>query len=89
MTLAAMGKQEFSRVAVLQDFRQPELYQWADTGVTRFPTISKPQATGLASDATAWQLLKDQTESPRVRMLAAKSLSARHAQAVIEWLRKK
>ena len=28
--------------------RQPELYQWIDAVVTRFPTISKPQATGLA-----------------------------------------
>ena len=28
--------------------RQPELYQWIDTVVTRFPTISKPQAMGLA-----------------------------------------
>ena len=48
MTLATTGKQEFSRISVLQDFRQPELYQWVDTVVTRFPTISKPQATGLA-----------------------------------------
>ena len=28
--------------------RQPELYQWIDTVVTHFPTISKPQAMGLA-----------------------------------------
>jgi hypothetical protein len=28
--------------------RQPELCQWIDTVVTRFPTISKPQANGLA-----------------------------------------
>jgi len=28
--------------------RQPELYQWIDTVVTRFPPLSKPQATGLA-----------------------------------------
>lgn len=28
--------------------RQPELYQWIDTVVTRFPTLSKPQAVGLA-----------------------------------------
>jgi hypothetical protein len=31
MTLVTTGKQEFSRISVLQDFRQPELYQWADT----------------------------------------------------------
>ena len=42
-----------------------------------------------ASDAIAWQLLKDQTESPRVRMLAAKSLPPRHDQEVMTWLRKK
>lgn len=29
-------------------FRHPELYQWIDTVVTRFPTLSKPQACGLA-----------------------------------------
>jgi hypothetical protein len=28
--------------------RQPELYQWIDIVVTRFPTLSKPQACGLA-----------------------------------------
>lgn len=28
--------------------RQPELYQWIDSVVTRFPTLSKPQACGLA-----------------------------------------
>ena len=28
--------------------RQPELYQWIDTVATHFPTISKPQAMGLA-----------------------------------------
>lgn len=28
--------------------RHPELYQWIDTVVTRFPTLSKPQACGLA-----------------------------------------
>ena len=28
--------------------RQPELYHWIDTVVTHFPTISKPQAMGLA-----------------------------------------
>lgn len=46
-------------------------------------------SAGLASDAIAWQLLKDQTESPRVRMLAAKHLSPRHEQEVMTWLRKK
>ena len=28
--------------------RQPELYQWIDTIVMRFPSLSKPQALGLA-----------------------------------------
>jgi hypothetical protein len=28
--------------------RHPELNQWADTVVLRFPTLSKPQALGLA-----------------------------------------
>jgi hypothetical protein len=28
--------------------RQPELYQWIDAVVTRFPPLSKPQAMGLA-----------------------------------------
>jgi hypothetical protein len=28
--------------------RHPELYQWIDTVVMRFPTLSKPQALGLA-----------------------------------------
>jgi len=28
--------------------RQPELYQWIDTVAMRFPSISKPQAMGLA-----------------------------------------
>ena len=28
--------------------RQPELYQWIDTVVMRFPSLSKPQALGLA-----------------------------------------
>ena len=28
--------------------RQPELYQWIDTVATRFPSLSKPQALGLA-----------------------------------------
>ena len=28
--------------------RHPELYQWIDTIVMRFPALSKPQASGLA-----------------------------------------
>ena len=28
--------------------RHPELYQWIDTVVMRFPSLSKPQALGLA-----------------------------------------
>ena len=28
--------------------RQPQLYQWIDTVVMRFPSLSKPQALGLA-----------------------------------------
>lgn len=28
--------------------RHPELYQWVDTVVTRFPSLSKQQALGLA-----------------------------------------
>ena len=28
--------------------RHPELYQWIDTVVMRFPSLSKPQAMGLA-----------------------------------------
>ena len=28
--------------------RHPELYQWVDTVVMRFPSLSKPQALGLA-----------------------------------------
>jgi len=28
--------------------RQPELYHWIDTVAMRFPSISKPQAMGLA-----------------------------------------
>ncbi|GEM_PF-907781 len=28
--------------------RHPELYQWIDTIVMRFPSLSKPQALGLA-----------------------------------------
>ena len=29
-------------------FRHPQLYQWIDTVVMRFPSLSKPQALGLA-----------------------------------------
>jgi|GEM_PF-4142376 len=28
--------------------RNPELYQWVDTVAMRFPSLSKPQAFGLA-----------------------------------------
>ena len=28
--------------------RHPQLYQWIDTVVMRFPSLSKPQALGLA-----------------------------------------